>query len=291
MTNAWAMGPATTPGGRLARPVPFESTFAIDGDRALRATGFLPVKQVMGATVFRLSTKGMWNCGAKPFAIGAQHVALEVPPMREAHAYCRRLAFERVAQECAVAGGDGVVGVGMRLSEMAGVGHEYLSVGTAVRSSGQVRPPRPFVAALGSAALAALIRSGWVPCGMAVGVGVSIRHDDLRTRFTGLSMANQEITAFTELVALARWRARQTLLEDCARLGAEGLVLEHNTMVLSHHECSRTAMNYLSEKSEVQDFMVTATMWGTAVVPFAVPSAGSDGDRTATDFVIDLNRL
>ncbi|HWE88328.1 MAG TPA: hypothetical protein VG317_02540 [Pseudonocardiaceae bacterium] len=286
MTGAWVMGPATAQGGRLTRPGPFESTFGVAGEQSLRATGFVPVKQVLGATVFRLSTKGMWNCGAKPFAIGAQHVALEVPPMREAHAYCRRSAFERLAQECAMAGGDGVVGAGMRLTAMADIGHEYLSLGTAVRSSGRVRPPRPFVASMDSARFGALIRSGWVPCGMAVGVGVSIRHDDMRTRLRGLSMANQEIPAFTELVALARFRARQMLIEDCARIGAEGLVLAHNTMVSSQHECSRTAMNYLSDNSDVQDFMITVTMWGTGVVPFAVQQ-----DRTATDFVLDLNNV
>jgi uncharacterized protein YbjQ (UPF0145 family) len=270
----------------LSRPGPFESGLTVESERALRAAGFAPTRRVLGATVFRLSTKGMWNCGATPFAIGQTLRSLEVGPIQEAHAHCRRLAFDRLAQECAGAGSDGVVATGLELELIAGVGHEYLAQGTAIRSGGQVRPPRPFVAGLSGKRFAALLRAGWVACGMAVGVGVTVRHDDLRTRLTGLSMANQELPAFTELVALARWRAREMLIADCARIGAEGLVLHHNTSFASHHECTRTARNYLTEGGDVQDIMVTVTMWGTGLVPFAAHLGG-----TPPELVINLNDL
>lgn len=273
-------------GGRLTRPGPFESGLTVEGERALRAAGFAPTRRVMGTTVFRLSSKGMWNCGATPFAIGQNLHTQEVVPMQEAHAYCRRLAFERVAQECAGAGSDGVVGTRLDVQTVGDVGHEYLAIGTAVRSGGSVRPPRPFVSALSSKRFTALLRAGWIPVGMAVGVGVTVRHDDVKTRLSGMSFANQEMPAWTEMIATARWRAREMLIADCARIGAEGLVLHHNTMNFSHHECTRTARNYLSESSDVQDFMATVTMWGTGVVQFAAPSA----DATP-DLVLDLNDL
>lgn len=279
-------GPGPAPGGRLTRPGPFESGLDLAGERALRAAGFTPAKQVMGTTVFRLATKGMWNCGAKPFAIGQHLVTNEVVPMQDAHTHCRRLAFERLAAEAATTAADGVVGTTLRLDPIAELGHEYLALGTAVRSTGRVRPPRPFVCGFSAGGFAASIRAGWVPCGMAVGVGVTVRHDDIRTRFKGISTANQELPAWTEMISLARWRARQTLLEDCARIGAEGLVVQQNSLSFSHHTCARTARNYLNEDSDVQDFMATVTMWGTGVVPFTARAAGAP-----PEFVLDLNTL
>jgi uncharacterized protein YbjQ (UPF0145 family) len=253
----------------LGTPTPAESGFDPLADAEVRAAGFRPAKQIMGTTVFRLATRGMWNCGATPFAMRQRLPVLEVPVIQDIRARCRRTAYERLAEETVAAGGVGAVGVRLGIGTMGEAGHEYLALGTAVHTAGRVRPARPFLCGLGGRRFAALIRGGWVPCGIAVGVGVTIRHDDIRTRLAGFSFGNQELPAWTEMVSMARARARQMLLEDCARIGGEGIVLHENDLSLTGHECVRTARNWMSESSDVQDHMATAVLTGTAVVPFA----------------------
>src|SRR5437588_1737450 len=87
---------------------------------AIRSVGFAPVGQVMGTTVVRIGFAGFGGCGYRQGMFGsgrattqtsAQNVWSGFAPLVRAHYDARRQAIGRLLAECAVLGGDGVVGV------------------------------------------------------------------------------------------------------------------------------------------------------------------------------------
>ena len=150
-------------------------------------------------------------------------------------------------------------------------GLELQVIGTAVRGAGAPAPPRPFSSDLSGQDFAKLIRAGWVPAGVAVGISVGARHDDGQTsRATARGAPNAEVEGYTELVNVTRQDARVQLAADVARMGAEGVVVSAIDLSIHDRECS--------SGQYTRDHFAEVTIIGTAIARFgsgaAVP-AGS----------------
>jgi uncharacterized protein YbjQ (UPF0145 family) len=242
----------------------FTSDLTVDEHHAVRSVGFAPVGQVMGSCVYHIGYTGTWNCGYNSWAgfnSGVTSTVTEADGMRASLYEARMLAMRRMRQECAGLGGDGVVAVRLTIAPFPAGGLEFQAIGTAVRAAGSVRPREPFLSDLTGQDFAKLITAGWVPCGLALGLSVAVRHDDLRTYGQARSWRNVEIAGFTELVATARHWARDRLREDCARVGGTGVVVRTTTLNVSERSCGRGGQDQ-------HDHLAEAMVIGTAITPF-----------------------
>jgi uncharacterized protein YbjQ (UPF0145 family) len=184
---------------------------------------------------------------------------VEAPGLRQSLYEARTLAMERARQECALLGGDGVVAVRLTVAPFPAGGLEFQALGTAVRADGPVRPPQPFLSDLSGQEFATLIRAGWVPCALVLGIAAMVRHDDWTTWQQTATWTNQEVTGYTELVQAARAAARETLRQDCARHGGDTAVVRDLTLQIGERECAG---------SEGRDHLAEAMIIGTAITPF-----------------------
>lgn len=255
------------------------SDLSVDEFAAVRSVGFDPVGQVMGTTVDQLGYRGTGGCGLAsstswsgpsfrltPGVAGTQTGSrsrwVGYPGMVEGLYAARRRAVRRLEEECRAVGGDGVVGVTLRVEDFPGVPDavEFAAIGTAVRARGRVHPSRPFTSDLSGQEFATLVSAGWVPCGLVFGVAVGVRHDDVRSRGTLRSWRNGEVTAYTELVQHVRSQVRSEVAGDVSRHGGSGVVVQDTTLRVWEQECLVV--------DQVQDHVAEATVLGTAVAPF-----------------------
>jgi uncharacterized protein YbjQ (UPF0145 family) len=249
----------------------FTSDLTVEGFAAIRSVGFSPVGQVMGSTIYSVG----WTyagCGYQRnqryprFAQTAQVVP--VRGTQQLLSDARHRAVSRMRQECAQLGGDGVVGVRLRVTRFDEIGLEFFAIGTAVRATGTARPKVPFTSDLSGQDFAKLMRAGWVPVALVQGVGAVLRHRDWTQRVQGTSRFNQELVGPTGLVHAARDAARDALTADARQAGGESVVLRDTVLQVFERPCA--------SGTEGEDQYANAFMWGTAIVPFArepVPEA------------------
>lgn len=254
------------------------SDLSVQEFTTLRSVGFEPVGQVMGTSVMKFGYAGYGGCGAYPSAYsnrrrsGAPRVAgtgqstssswVGFKPLVTALYDIRRRALSRLTHECIALGGDGVVGVRLRMRALPGVSDamEYEAIGTAVRGTGSRHTGQPFTSDLSGQEVAKLLLSGWVPCGVVLGVAVGVRHDDFATQRARRSWSNVEIPGYTQLVQQTRAQVRHEIHENVVRIGGQGLVTRPMRLSIREQEC-RNSDGY-------RDHIAEATMVGTAVVPF-----------------------
>jgi uncharacterized protein YbjQ (UPF0145 family) len=251
-------------------PGSFTSDLTVQEFAAVRSVGFSPVGQVLGSAVYNVG----WSytgCGyyyGGGIGIGLGGIAggwraapvVPVPATQQLLNQARHRAVERMRQECAGLGGDGVVGVRLSVQSFYGNGLEFIAIGTAVRADGQRRPGRPFTSDLTGQDFAKLIRAGWVPVALVQGVGAMIRHDDWSVLSQRTSWYNQELTGSTQLVHAARDAARKSLATDAKRRGGHTVILRDMMLQVSEQRCSGGG--------EGEDHVANTFLWGTAVVPF-----------------------
>ena len=249
----------------------FTSDLTVGEHHAIRSVGFTPVGQVMGSCVYHIGYTGSWNCGYSgygqtfggfPSGFLTNSRVVEAAGMQQSLYEARQLAVDRMRQECAGLGGDGVVAVRLTIEPFPAGGLEFQAIGTAVRADGEVRPPRPFMSDLTGQDFAKLISAGWVPCGLVMGIAVMVRHDDYRTRLQARSWSNTEMTGYTELMHAAREFARTRLRGDCARHGGAGVVVQTMTLRVREQRCSYGG-------DDQHDHLAEAMVIGTAITPFA----------------------
>ena len=199
-------------------------------------------------------------------------------PLVQAMYQARHTAIDRMTAECAALGGHGVVGVRLRRGSFRLGGLEFTAIGTAIRAPGAAPGPRvhgprapepqtpeprtPFTSDLSGQDFAKLIMAGWVPAGLALGISIGSRHDDLATtRQTRQWSGNTEVAGWTELVSQSRHDARRALEDDVRRLGADGVVIAGLQMQVRTRDCPATVGR--------QDHIVEATLIGTAIASFS----------------------
>jgi uncharacterized protein YbjQ (UPF0145 family) len=241
---------------------------------AVGGVGFEPVGQVFGAAVYAASSASGSRCAG---ASGSADAELAVPgdagslwPLVEAMYQARDAAVARMTAECAAVGGQGVVGVRLRRRRFALGGLEFTAIGTAVRAAGAPGTvPVPFTSGLSGQDFARLLRAGWVPAGLALGIAIGSRHDDRPTaRQVRPWSGNAEVAGWTDLVNRTRKDARRRLEADVSRLGGDGVVIAGVEMRVRERDCPAAAGR--------RDHVIEATFTGTAIVSFS-PAGHRDG--------------
>jgi uncharacterized protein YbjQ (UPF0145 family) len=187
---------------------------------------------------------------------------VEATGLRDSLYEARTRAMERMRQEAERLGGDGVVAVRLSVGPFDNAGTlEFRAIGTAVRADGPVRPRTPFLSDLTGQEFGLLLSAGWVPAALVLGIAVMVRHDDWATRRQTSAWTNQEVGGYTDLVTQARAKARDRLRHDCARHGAETVVVRDLTLHIRERSCN-------AGNSESHDHIAETLVVGTAIVPF-----------------------
>jgi uncharacterized protein YbjQ (UPF0145 family) len=256
------------------------SALSTDEFAAIRGVGFEPVGQVLGACVYNIGYAGGYTCpGGWSSGVfgGVVTAATQVSgqggwgtfgPLTQAMYDARRKAIGRMTAECAGLGGHGIVGVSLSFGPFPQGGLEFRAIGTAVRGVGAPAPPQPFSSDLSGQDFAKLIRAGWVPVGLALGISIGARHDDWLTRGSALwNAGNTEVVGYTELVNMARHDARVQLEADVGQMGADGVVVSTYDLRVRARECP------VREGS--RDHIAEVTIVGTATAQFSSPAVAA----------------
>jgi uncharacterized protein YbjQ (UPF0145 family) len=233
---------------------------------AIGGAGFAPVGQVFGAAVYAAGSDSVSICpAASTSPAGGSGV---FGPLVDVTYRARHTAIDRMTAECAAVGGHGVVGVRLSRGSYPLGGLQFTAIGTAVCAAGAVTGPHaPFTSDLSGQEFAKLIRAGWVPAGLALGVAIEARHDDRTTaRQTRAWSGNAEMAGWTELVNQARRDARRRLEQDVRRIGAEGVVIADMRMLVRQRDCPASVGR--------RDHIVEITYIGTAIARFSAADQG-----------------
>jgi uncharacterized protein YbjQ (UPF0145 family) len=222
------------------------SDLSIDEALLLHSVGWEPVELVTGVSVTSIPW-GVWSWGQG-----------EIRASSSSHATAMQSASQRMAEECARAGGHGVVGVRIEVA-IRQTHVDVALVGSAVRPVGAHggHPPTPFLSDLSARDFCLLHSAGWRPLGLAF--GASFVYAPRRTMGTALGQAGQnvELTNFTQAMYQARELAMERMQGAALALGARGVVavvMRQGPMAFATHAVGFTA-------------------WGTAV------DVGPDGHR------------
>jgi uncharacterized protein YbjQ (UPF0145 family) len=276
------------------------SALSSDEFAAIKAVGFSPVGQVLGAAVYNIGYTGGYNCPGAWGAYGGWGVAParsvtqvsgrggwgSFGPLVQAMYQARHTALDRMVAECAELGGHGVVGVKLTIGSFPAGGLEFKAIGTAIVAPGAPLPrgrQKPFTSDLSGQDFAKLIMKGWVPAGLVLGISIGSRHDDwLTVGQTRWGAGNAEVVGYTELVNEARHDSRRQLEVDVKKIGAEGVVIAAMEMRVRERECP------VSEGR--RDHIVEATAIGTGITRFSRTSEGPSAGSTLAIMSLDPKR-
>lgn len=263
----------------------FTSDLSVAEHHAIRAVGFVPLGQVMGASVFQIGYTGGWDCGVRYGGYGrygsgggltngmvgggiaggtswagsaGQVRTVEVTPWQRALVEAQQRAVARMEQETQLLGGDGVVAVRFTEHRVANGAVEFLVIGTAVRAAGGRHPGSPFTCDLSGQDFSRLLHAGYQPTRLLFGVAVLTRHDDWQTRMGNRSWQNVELAGYTQLVTDARAAARLSFAREAARVGSTVAVLSTHDDRVTEHECALVEGGH--------DHVMRSTFIGTGVV-------------------------
>jgi uncharacterized protein YbjQ (UPF0145 family) len=194
------------------------SDLSVDEALLLHVAGWEPLDLVCGVGVVSIPV-GVWNWGA-----GAVNLA------SDAHNASVDYAARQLRGECSKVHGHGVVGV--RVHVAVRTHHVDVElVGTAVRPMG-AKDPRgedaaqamPFVSDLSARDFTLLLRSGWMPVGLAF--GASFVYAPRRTAGMAMrqSTQNVELTNYTQAMYAARESAMERMQRSALEVGGQGVV-------------------------------------------------------------------
>ncbi|MCX4695991.1 heavy metal-binding domain-containing protein [Streptomyces sp. NBC_01408] len=293
MTHRRDAGLPGAAAGRSAQPRAavntWDSALSSEEFAAVESAGFEPVGQVLGAAVFNIGYTGIWGCpgewsvaeGPDAKVPSSKWASSFAPLVRTMYA-ARRLALARAVAKCRALGGDGIVGVELRVGEFPAGGLQVTAWGTAVRARSRVRPRAPFASHLSGQDFAKLIHAGWVPTGLALGIALTTRHDDWRaSRLTSRAAGNQEVGGYTQLLHHARHDARRQLALDAAKHGGDGVVVDELELTVSESECPAYG--------DTRDLVAEAVIVGTSITRFRL-SERAAGPGTLTIMRLERER-
>jgi uncharacterized protein YbjQ (UPF0145 family) len=249
---------------RLSHQRTWSQQGAVGGFGASSSAGFDPVGQVVGTTVAYLHPLVFDRCYVAGPARAERSSADPHNPLLARLHEARTVALARALAECRALGGDGIVGARMSCTSFFSDTTEVTVEGTAVRARATTRPGRPFSTHVRAQDLARLLRSGWMPTALVFGLAIASKHFDpsmfRQTRRGIAAAANQEVSGYTHLVNDARREARRTLEAAVREQGGQGAVVQEMTLRFAERECP--------SYQERSDYMVEATILGSAMVPF-----------------------
>lgn len=270
-----------SPASSRPRSIAWGSALSVSEFAAIKSAGFEPVGQVLGASVHnvgygagaRCPTYGSRGDGSVRSLVGegpGRTAFTQVSSSGRSSAYAllvgtlyqaRRTAIARMAADCQALGGHGVVGVTLTVRPFPAGGIEFSAIGTAVRVAGGPNLRLPFTCDLHGQQFAMLIRSGWIPVSVVLGISIGVRHEaGLAMKMSRRYAGNVEIRGFTELVNRTRQDARNELMLDVSRTCAEGVVVERSELRVGEQKCAGL--------HDAQDHLAEVTMIGTSIVQF-----------------------
>jgi uncharacterized protein YbjQ (UPF0145 family) len=201
------------------------SDLSVDEALLLHSVGWEPVELVCGVGVGSVPW-GVWNWGQGEIGVASAAFSLAFSG-----------AAQRIADECARAGGHGVVGVHVDTA----VERHHIDVelvGTAVRPVAAARPGQIFVCDLSGRDFSLLVQAGWTPVGLAF--GASFVYVPRRSAGTSLTQTRQnvELTNFTQAMYSARELAMARMQDAALHLKGKGIVavmVTEGPMPFAHH--------------------------------------------------------
>ena len=228
---------------RFSPSGPKTSLLGVPGAVGAAAAGFTPVGDVMGGVVHQVGFTG-----ASPWA--ADRIKQLALLLRQGYA----TALDRLTQEAAALGADGVLGIEFTITSPDEMTQEFVALGTAVRAEGRQRPRRPFTTDLPGQDVGKLMQAGWVPAQVAVGVAGRAFTDYWRQPMVTAWAGNIEVAMATELATGVRAAARAEFADEIRGCGADGGIVS----------------DLRFEIWPVQDVAVAAiaTVTGTAIARF-----------------------
>lgn len=264
----------------------FSSTLSAKEYLLAREGGYQPLSQVMGSSFMKVA----WNPSLDG-SVGSFVYTGELKSLTFAHQQACDLALERLQNEAALLGADGVIGVHIKRAEFTWAQNvtEFTAVGTAIRIPGCVKPVTkrkytlPFTSTLSGQEFWQLYESGYWPAGIVMGNSSYYARGDWRTNNTLDSfggLANQELEQFSHAFSHTRELAVSRLTDEIRSLGAEGAV----DMDISH-----TIRPYESERDEKKclDLVINFFLIGTAILK---RPDGKSREMVKTRMVIDLSK-
>lgn len=194
----------------------FTSDLSVNEYLLIEDVGYEPLGLVLGTSIYHIGyQRRRWT---------RSH---ELEVLSEALYHARELAMQRMEEEAADLGADGIVGVRLDVRGFAERAHtaEFLAVGTAVRKRGA--PPsaqRPFTSDLSGQDFWTILRTGSRPVGLVMGscvYAVSFRRP---ANAIGQIFRNVELPLFTQAMYDARELAMTRMQREAAHLSADGIV-------------------------------------------------------------------
>jgi uncharacterized protein YbjQ (UPF0145 family) len=259
----------------------FTSNLSVNEFVLTHDAGFAPLGQVMGSCVYhvgyqwnraRWSNASLWGGGS----------SYELETLTEAYHRARVLTFSRLAQEAALLGATGVLGVRFTRKEHEWGSDllEFAAFGTAIRERDRPAPsttsagdPRDlFLSDLSGEDFWKLRQAGFRPVGVAAGNCTYYQIPTWQTQaatgsagfFFGTTWQNQELQDYTQALYQARELGMGRLSHEARALGGAGLVgvdmrVDAEPVEVEVNDRRRT------------DMMYHFNAMGTVIVPAPVP--------------------
>ncbi|HEX5322305.1 MAG TPA: heavy metal-binding domain-containing protein [Capsulimonadaceae bacterium] len=198
------------------------SSLPVGGLLLARETGYRPIRQVAGASIYHVG----WQF---PSASG------EMEALTKAQRQVRLLALSRMQEQARALGAQGVIGIQVLRNRSGARSLEFSAAGMAIGIAGEAAREHPFLSCLTGAELWALKKAGFSPVGTAFGSCVWYEAASFQTlQAAGVggsssfgsnpSSLNQELADFTQATARARENAMARLRDECSALGASGVL-------------------------------------------------------------------
>jgi len=259
----------------------FTSNLSVNEFVLTHDMGFAPLGQVMGSCVYHVgyqwnranwSNSSLWGGGS----------SYELQTLTEAYHHARELTFRRLAQEAALLGATGVLGVRFKRKqhEWGSDLLEFSAFGTAIRER-----DRPVVGAdedatglflsdLSGQDFWKLRQAGFRPVGVAGGNCTYYQIPTWQTRaatggagfFFGTTWQNQELQDYTQALYQARELGMGRLSHEARALGGVGLV------GVDMHVDAEPVEVELGNDSHRTDMMYHFIAMGTVIAPAPAPT-------------------
>ena len=217
----------------------FTSNLSVNEFVLTHDMGFAPLGQVMGSCVYHVGYQ--WNranwSNASLWGGGSSY---ELQTLTEAYRHARVLTFGRLAQEAALLGATGVLGVRLTRKEHEWGSDllEFSAFGTAIRERDVPAPAagsdaaRLFLSDLSGQDFWKLRQAGFRPVGVAAGNCTYYQIPSWQTQaatggagfFFGTTWQNQELQDYTQALYQARELGMGRLSHEARALGGVGLV-------------------------------------------------------------------
>jgi uncharacterized protein YbjQ (UPF0145 family) len=198
----------------------FTSDFSVNEFLLVRKAGFEPVGLCVGSCIYHLGFQ---------FASWGSNMELDV--LSTAMYEARALAMERMREEAAQMGADGIVGVRLTVKRLEWDDKilEFVAIGTGVvhaKGHPGFKGPnsQPFTSALTGQDFWTLLQAGYRPLEMVM--GSCVYHVARRGPLAALGSIGQnvELTNFSLALYEAREIAMERMQTEAAQAGAEGVV-------------------------------------------------------------------